>query len=303
MKRIFSVMLVALMVLSATIIKVDVVKGDDFKFDSNETIKEMEIQKGIEVKRDSEVFSIIKSRDNFEIYFIEKDTSLSFTPTIDEESNATSKMTVLNNGFNVATIIGSPDSSTTYELKVEMPSNWTIDYPTFDDGQVINGSLAFYNENDEPIASTGLPIAIDSNGKELNTYFTINNNSIVLNVEISNSNVFPIETNYGIYAVNPARSVTDYFHYAGFNIVYEGSLTLGPRYFDEGSVIDVQNAWDAVVDLFYPYPGYWTDNLNGMTDQYWCHANFAKNKNNWNLEPWRPDVGYWETVLAGCNPE
>lgn len=63
-----------------------------------------------------------------------------------------------------------------------------------------------------------------------------------MNVEISNGNAYPIETSYGIYAANPARSVTDYFHYVGFNIVREGSLTLGSRYFDEGSVIEVQNA-------------------------------------------------------------
>lgn len=40
-----------------------------------------------------------------------------------------------------------------------------------------------------------------------------------------------------------------------------------------------------------------------MGDQYWCHTTFARSKDNWNLEPWRPDVGYLATVLAQCNPE
>ena len=33
-----------------------------------------------------------------------------------------------------------------------------------------------------------------------------------------------------------------------------------------------------------------------------CHAAFAPSKEGWFLEPRRPDVGYWETVAAGCNP-
>ncbi|WP_312718623.1 DUF2599 domain-containing protein [Mobilicoccus sp.] len=40
----------------------------------------------------------------------------------------------------------------------------------------------------------------------------------------------------------------------------------------------------------------------GMRDQFVCHATFAANKEAWYLEPARPDVGYWNTVKAGCNP-
>ncbi len=40
----------------------------------------------------------------------------------------------------------------------------------------------------------------------------------------------------------------------------------------------------------------------GMRDQFVCHAYFAPGKEAWYLEPARPDVGYWRTVLAGCNP-
>lgn len=40
----------------------------------------------------------------------------------------------------------------------------------------------------------------------------------------------------------------------------------------------------------------------GLKDQFVCHAAFAASKDAWYLEPDRPDVGYWETVRAGCNP-
>ncbi|MCC2307628.1 DUF2599 domain-containing protein [Cellulomonas chengniuliangii] len=41
---------------------------------------------------------------------------------------------------------------------------------------------------------------------------------------------------------------------------------------------------------------------NGMRDQMLCHALGAPEKEAWNLEPWRPDVGSFEMLAARCNP-
>lgn len=44
----------------------------------------------------------------------------------------------------------------------------------------------------------------------------------------------------------------------------------------------------------------------GMWDQFRCHWEWARlvapDKPTWNLEPWRPAVGYDATVDASCNP-
>jgi hypothetical protein len=40
----------------------------------------------------------------------------------------------------------------------------------------------------------------------------------------------------------------------------------------------------------------------GMRDQLECHALGAADKESWNLEPWRPDVGLLATLAARCNP-
>ncbi|GGK34918.1 DUF2599 domain-containing protein [Nocardia camponoti] len=44
----------------------------------------------------------------------------------------------------------------------------------------------------------------------------------------------------------------------------------------------------------------------GMRDQFRCHWVWARlvapDKPSWNLEPWRPDVGYDAVVAANCNP-
>jgi Protein of unknown function (DUF2599) len=49
-----------------------------------------------------------------------------------------------------------------------------------------------------------------------------------------------------------------------------------------------------------------TADTPGMHDQFLCHWNFARviepAKTSWNLEPWRPAVGYAATVSALCNP-
>ncbi|HEY0218086.1 MAG TPA: DUF2599 domain-containing protein [Cellulomonas sp.] len=39
-----------------------------------------------------------------------------------------------------------------------------------------------------------------------------------------------------------------------------------------------------------------------MHDQLTCHTIGAPDKESWNLEPWRPDVGLLATLAARCNP-
>ena len=39
-----------------------------------------------------------------------------------------------------------------------------------------------------------------------------------------------------------------------------------------------------------------------MREQFDCHQSFAKTKESWNLEPWRPVVGTAEMLATACNP-
>lgn len=43
-------------------------------------------------------------------------------------------------------------------------------------------------------------------------------------------------------------------------------------------------------------------NPHGMRDQFLCHLVNAPDKDEWNIEPWRPDVGMAITEAAYCNP-
>ncbi|HSX05923.1 MAG TPA: DUF2599 domain-containing protein [Candidatus Saccharimonadales bacterium] len=70
-----------------------------------------------------------------------------------------------------------------------------------------------------------------------------------------------------------------------------------------GRVTDARNgleAWNQVKSLAP------TANRKNLQDQFFCHWEFvrlrAPNKESWNLDSSRPDVGYWSTVAAQCNP-
>jgi len=45
---------------------------------------------------------------------------------------------------------------------------------------------------------------------------------------------------------------------------------------------------------------YW-QNTRGMINQLTCHLTIARNKPEWNLDPWRPYVGHNLTVAEECN--
>ncbi|WP_259741208.1 DUF2599 domain-containing protein [Pseudomonas fluorescens] len=57
--------------------------------------------------------------------------------------------------------------------------------------------------------------------------------------------------------------------------------------------------WDELT-RDYSNSRYW-QNTHGMRHQLICHLAIARDKPQWNLEPWRPDVGYAKTLEAGCN--
>lgn len=59
--------------------------------------------------------------------------------------------------------------------------------------------------------------------------------------------------------------------------------------------------WDELT-RDYSNSRYWT-NTHGLRHQLICHLMVARNKPEWYLEPWRPDVGPSKTVAEGCNHE
>lgn len=97
-----------------------------------------------------------------------------------------------------------------------------------------------------------------------------------------------------------------FFNFAAW-ITRDGklSLSLDPVY---GVRIDAglkDRAWSALSNPNTGFGGYsnFSNNYGTLNNQFSCHFWFANMKDRWNIEHWRPNVGYWPTVWAGCNPE
>ncbi|MEU7143889.1 DUF2599 domain-containing protein [Nocardia sp. NPDC046473] len=69
------------------------------------------------------------------------------------------------------------------------------------------------------------------------------------------------------------------------------------------ATVDKQAAFD---ELYHKLNANWGGDLYwSMHNQFDCHADWWGwvNKREWNLEPARPNIGYWPTVMAFCNPK
>lgn len=66
------------------------------------------------------------------------------------------------------------------------------------------------------------------------------------------------------------------------------------------SEVRLFDSWDKLYSI-HSTSSNWS-NTDGMYDQYFCHVIYAPDKNPWNLEPARQNVGWHSTVLHLCNP-
>lgn len=66
-----------------------------------------------------------------------------------------------------------------------------------------------------------------------------------------------------------------------------------------GGLAVMEYGWPSVLELIGTKS---EANSDSMRNQFQCHAIGAPNKETWNLEPWRPDVGLLKFMAARCNP-
>lgn len=169
-----------------------------------------------------------------------------------------------------------------------------------------NGSATLKTLSGETVVNVLQPWAKDSTNKALKTWYSVENSGNILRQHVDLT-----EANFPVIA-DPT--------WCGSIVQSEEWRTL----WDEGGKISLHiiptwcgrnfgynsNTFQEVVDKapYYPYgPNYWekytkNDMYWSMYNQFICHTWFARDKPDWNLEPWRPNVGYTRTVLSKCNP-
>lgn len=80
------------------------------------------------------------------------------------------------------------------------------------------------------------------------------------------------------------------------------SLSVTPK---NALLIAKEASWSELVRYFQYHPFYTSEpnptKLTSLYNQYVCHVDYAKFKTPWNIEPYKPDKGYWQFVNSLCN--
>lgn len=226
-------------------------------------------------------------------FTIEVPSAHAATGTIDPETgiatydnhDGSSTVAIVNEDSSTSlhTIIEGSDSPKMYSYEYSGDAHLT---------QLPDGGIVVIDGEDKLVASIAEPWARDARGNPVSTRYIVDGNTLTQVVEHGRGSAYPI-------VADPTTLGSNSFY---SKIVQNSSA--------QGTIISVYPAqikWTAYSgDTMYAnykaivpaaYEG------NKWRDQLVCHAvNVGVWKSPWNLDSWRPDVGYTRTVLAACNP-
>jgi hypothetical protein len=182
----------------------------------------------------------------------------------------------------ITTVISGPEAPTRYAYPIDLPKGGKL----VDAG---DGYFAILRNDTTPLAMIEPAWALDADGNNVSTHYEIDGNSLVQVVEHG------VETTHPVVA-DPAV--------AG-RYIERFTITQKSNGFTFG--IYPVNAWNPTVsasEYYAEYKLYVNSHYEGQKyyDQIRCHWDFAPYKNPWNIDSWRPNVGYAATVAALCNP-
>lgn len=161
-----------------------------------------------------------------------------------------------------------------------------------------DGSASLLDENGEVILAIAKPWAIDANNTEIPTYYEVKDNKLIQHVNFEKAQLPVIaDPLFCSKFISKGEWIT-----RGTG-KYKLSLSLTPTHCGRLTSFTYRTASFNEVKKKFSSSKNWS-NTEGMKDQFLCHADAAPPyiKDKWNLEPKRPNVGYWSTVKALCNP-
>jgi len=193
----------------------------------------------------------------------------------------------------VLTVLNDADAPTEYRYKINIPADGKVK-------KTKNGGILIFDKNNKLFGGFAPPWAVDKNGEKIPTHYEIEDNELIQIVNHLNVNAtYPI-------VADP---------YGGYNLIWGGSWRWEKKDNVWGWVLYAfptnwarrfgGNYWVGVYGFNELYNKGWIDlNYAGMRDQFICHHQYAYwRKGAYHLEEWRPNVGYWHTVAALCNPK
>jgi Protein of unknown function (DUF2599) len=166
-----------------------------------------------------------------------------------------------------------------------------------DDGSVI--AVAQTVSGMKYIAGVKAPYAYDATGKAVATRFQVSGTTLTQTISPPADATYPIVSDpwLGKDLIDHATWV---HHAEGWTL--QVTPTGWQRFWN--GYWPASAGWD---ELYSKYRNLGLNtNLQGMRDQYICHVQIvsvrAPNRPTWNLDEWRPNVGYVQTINSSCNP-
>ncbi|MFT4127546.1 MAG: DUF2599 domain-containing protein [Gordonia sp. (in: high G+C Gram-positive bacteria)] len=181
----------------------------------------------------------------------------------------------------ITTVIDGPEAPTRYAYAITLPDGGEL-------ADVGDGYFAILDSEGLPAAMIEPAWALDANGETVDTHYEVAGNELVQVVNHNDGDAYPI-------VADPAVKGA-YISKVTIKTVTQGK-TVAVYPVNSWAITAFDNYW-AEYKLYVSstYEG------NKYKNQLRCHWDFAPFKSPWNLDSWRPDVSYWDTVLAGCNP-
>lgn len=195
------------------------------------------------------------------------------------------------------------------EHSIELPTGWSMELSKYGEERA-NTAVMFRNKDGIVTGMIYNLAASDDLGTTVNAEFELAAEKIIvrMNPNYQNTN----RTITSTFDILPQYVFTDFF-YAKSNFTHEeqgirinlwvnknaDGWYLGNYSSDPNAVRDT--SWYTVCTNFNMGLDFY--NLQGVYEQYVCHLEFAwPLESEWNLEQWRPCVGYAATVAKECNP-
>lgn len=186
----------------------------------------------------------------------------------------------------VITLIAHEAAPSEYTYRLDLPAGTTLN--RLDDGSIVleggDGSVR---------GGIAPPWARDGRGRDIPTWYTVHGSTVTQTINHTRSSAsYPIVAD-PFFGIDLVASVTRADTPSGDT--YRVKPTTYGRI--QYAAIHAKYGWPEVVGKGVP-------DRRGLFEQYVCHPNsqIARVKSTWNLDTWRPTVGYARTVLKACNP-
>lgn len=229
---------------------------------------------------------------------------------------------VTEDGIRISNVIKSAEAPDEYLHKLTLPegaklikeSEYQLSREDADNaktastqGQTANedssDSIIVVDKDNKVIAGFGEAWAKDANGKDVSTSYEIRDGALVQKVDHKQQGVqYPV-------VADPYFWI-DLIKSAEWTEQEEGwTLQVTPTRWARANFGDYWAGvagWDELYDKYKDKGRGMQTNLDGLRDQYICHqqvvAIVEPKKATWNIDEWRPDVSYAQTVNERCNP-